>query len=301
MPAMSGKPAPGGAAKPPAPPAPKVNVKPAAKPAPAVVPKLSAKPPAQAPAPAAAPTGQENAVRSTMLKIYEHAKAIVALVEGGAPKAAGAASQTSAGAAKSTPTTAPTTTASSGPKQPSPGPKSSKPPATPPAQPASAPEEAPASGGDMATMSRRELVEMANSMGLDVTGLKADDIRAKLAEAGAGGEAPAQEEEQEAAPEGEEEQTEEAPAEDGQPEVTDELIGGRADAIANLIADNYDRYEDTINPESTTEGALRCGGDCRRCPHPEFETQDEQINACFVNLHADLGIEQPEGLAVEAA
>jgi hypothetical protein len=142
------------------------------------------------------------------------------------------------------------------------------------AKPATAPATSAAGDQPLESMSRKQLGDMARAAGIDPTGLKAEELRKKLADHG-GGEAAAEEE-------GGEDNT-----------------LAKANILMALIEGNYDALaanlegEVNLNPAEGETYCLGCGGDCPRCPHPEFGTPAEQINACFTSVHESLGLEVP--------
>lgn len=46
-------------------------------------------------------------------------------------------------------------------------------------------------------------------------------------------------------------------------------------------------------PADLAHGVLGCGGDCGHCPHPEYDTADDQVAACFTSIHESLGVPVP--------
>lgn len=157
------------------------------------------------------------------------------------------------------PSSSPAATPSSGgktaPASPAPQASSSaKAPAAQPAAPAAA--SAPSSGGELATKTRKELVEIARGLGIDTPGLKAEDLRSAIESAGG---APA--------------------AQSGSGGEPAHII--KAKALMKAIDDDYEKYEAAIDPNGDQ---LKCGGDCVRCPHPEAETAEAQIESCYESI-----------------
>jgi len=132
---------------------------------------------------------------------------------------------------------------------------------------------APAGDQPLESMSRKQLGDMARAMGIDPTGLKAEELRKKIADGGGGAEA--------AEESGEDNTVEKA-------NILMLLIEGNYEALeANLVGDV------NLNPAEGEQYCLGCGGDCPRCPHPEYGTAAEQVSACFTSVHESLGLEVP--------
>ncbi len=152
---------------------------------------------------------------------------------------------------------------------------------TPSAKPASAAATtasstgAAAANGDLDSLSRKQLADLAQSLGIAPAGIKAPDLVIKIREvqAASGGAAPASSE-------------------------TVELTESQAaeqSVLMNLVAEHWD----TLSPwlEGTKDLAnnvLGCMGDCGACPNPEgHPTAGDQIHACFVSMHESLGLDAP--------
>lgn len=118
---------------------------------------------------------------------------------------------------------------------------------------------------------RKELVLIAQPLGIDTVGKKAEDLRSLIKEYHKSNVANSFK-----TVENKSDQTQ-----------------LKAKIVMNLIDENYDRYVGQIDKDSTEPGALKCGGDCLKCPHPEFPTTKEQVDACYKVLHEDLDI-KPE-------
>jgi hypothetical protein len=153
-----------------------------------------------------------------------------------------------------------------------------KPPASPPPS-----IPAPAGGDSFDAMNRKQLTDLAAASGIALqAGLKADDIRALLRNAGTA--APVEAAAEEAS----------AETESSYPESYTQGTVERAFALIALIDANPETADPYINPESTEEGALKCGGNCTNCPNPEqFATPAEQVAACATAFHEMLGVPLP--------
>ncbi len=136
----------------------------------------------------------------------------------------------------------------------------------------------PAEGDDdLSTLNRKQLAELCAQYGIESQGLKAEDLRTAIREAREGGAEPA---------------AEEGTTGDFQLDETSQL---KAEGLMTLIEDNYEQFAPYIDPnaDESVEGALRCGGDCQRCPAPEAEyggDPNQQIAACYASMHESLGL-----------
>lgn len=64
-----------------------------------------------------------------------------------------------------------------------------------------------------------------------------------------------------------------------------------ANMLMMIIEKNWDALRQFLEgPADLANGVLDCGGDCGRCPHPEYDTADEQVAACFTSIHESLGV-----------
>lgn len=135
---------------------------------------------------------------------------------------------------------------------------------------ASAPAASQSARGDLGSMSRRQLMELATSMGIQASGVSAEDLRKLITDADA--------------------QNPGAAAANGGNKTQE-----KTKLLMLAIDNNYDALKDVLElPYDPEAGHLGCGGDCANCPNPEgFATKDEQIAACFIAFHESLGIPVP--------
>ena len=129
----------------------------------------------------------------------------------------------------------------------------------------------------LAGMTRKDLVELAKSLGMETQGIKGEDLRVMIANHS--GAVPA---------------AEDGGTVTGEPASNNEqYANARATVNMNLIEANLDKFEPMIDPASTDPNALKCGGDCLRCPNPGgYPSAADQIANCYKELHIDLNLVQ---------
>lgn len=149
-----------------------------------------------------------------------------------------------------------------------------------------------AAPGDLDSLNRMSLVALAKERGVAYEGLKVEDLRAalKAAEEG-GGEAPAGERTEELEEESSEGEpaAEETEATEDDGVTLDPLHEAKATTLMELLATHADNPDVVRSIEE-----MGCGGDCMRCPGPEFAGDAlQQIDTCHASLHPFLGVEEP--------
>lgn len=227
-----------------------------------------------------------NAIRSAQLRFYTAgAEYFESQMKGTVVAEKQARPSVSAPNAATVQTQAPTTPAAVGQATKPVGRPPGRPPASTPTQQVSVSvqpaAQASAQSTDLATMTRKDLVDMAKGMGIETQGVKGDDLRVLIANAG--GAAPVAQE-AETASEGETEKDLTA---------NEQYMEVRATINMQLIDANLDKYEAYLDQNSTDPNALKCGGDCVRCPNPgKFPHAADQVARCYAELHADLVLEQ---------
>jgi len=238
-------------------------------------------------------TNMVRAIRSAQLKFYQVGTAYFESQMKGAPTVKTEARPSVSAPSVATAQKAPTP-AAPGPEKRPVGRPPGRPPASPPTQQAPVPVQraTPAppvaaqstgevpSAYDLNGMTRKDLVELAKSMGLETQGVKGDDLRVMIANAG--GSSVASEPVTESA----------GQAEEG-PSTNEQYMEVRATVNMALLDANIEKFGDMIDPNSADPSALKCGGDCIRCPNPgNFPHAADQVASCYTELHTDLGLEQ---------
>lgn len=159
---------------------------------------------------------------------------------------------------------------------------------------------------DLESMNRMELLPIATELGIDTKGVKAEELRELIKEMQGSGGGSKPKPTPSAKPKSGLSSKKPAggglsskPKPGGLGGATPSKTSGKpkpkvnpkAEKLETFVGANYEKFAERLDT-SVEEGGLGCGGTCTKCPHPECETAEEQVNHCYEAVKDDIEAEE---------